>query len=90
MTTAYRASRELIHRANDREVLVSAPWRAADGTYQCTTVTTDLSAYYLDHPAGHRSDLVLVTEACRQAALGVTHRFEGLSHDIAFFINTIE
>jgi hypothetical protein len=85
-----RVSRDLIHRANDREVLVSAPRRGEGGRYESATVTTDISGYYLDHPTSHWADLLLLTEACRQAALSVTHEFEGLSQDIAFFINSLE
>lgn len=90
MTTDRRVSRDLIHRAHHREVLVSAPWRAAEGTYESATVTTDISTYYLDHPRTHWADLLKLAEACRQAALSVTHRFEGLSQDIAFFINSLQ
>jgi 2-oxo-3-(phosphooxy)propyl 3-oxoalkanoate synthase len=90
VTTDRRASRDLIHRAHDREVLVSPPWRAEEGAYGSRTVTTDISTYYLDHPTAHWADLLLLTEACRQAALSVTHQFEGLPRDIAFFINSIE
>jgi 2-oxo-3-(phosphooxy)propyl 3-oxoalkanoate synthase len=90
VTAEIRVPRNLIHRANDKEVLVSAPWCTAEGAYGCAMVTTDLSAYYLDHLTSHRADLVLLTEACRQAALSVSHQFEGVSQDTAFFINSIE
>jgi hypothetical protein len=89
MSVDTRASRDLIHRAHDQEVLVSAPWRAADGGYESTTVTTDLSGYYRDHPATHRVDVMLLAEACRQAALSVTHRFAGLSQELVFFVNSM-
>lgn len=90
MTTGGRVSRHLVHRAHDREVLVSPPRRAADGGYVSSTVTTDLSAYYTDHPPTHPVDLVLLTEACRQAALSAAHRFEGIPMDITYFVNTLE
>ncbi len=89
MLTGLRVSKELIHRADDREILVSPPWRDPDGTYGNATVTDDLSTYYRDHPRTHWADLLLLTEACRQAALSVTHHFEGLPRDIAFFFNSI-
>lgn len=90
MLTGLRVSKDLIHRANDREILVSPPWRDPDGAYGNTTVTSGISTYYLDHPRTHWADLLLLTEACRQAALSVTHHFEGLARDIAFFFNSVE
>jgi hypothetical protein len=88
--TDTRVAQDLVHRANEREILVSPPWRATEGTYGSATVTTDIAPYYLDHPTTHLADLVLMTEACRQAALSAAHAFEGLSRDIAFFFNSIE
>ncbi|MGY0020185.1 AfsA-related hotdog domain-containing protein [Streptomyces sp. cg35] len=85
-----RVRRDLVHRANDQEILVSPPRQAADGGYVSTTVTTDLSPYYRDHPISHWLDILLLVEACRQAALSAAHEFEGLSHNIAFFFNSID
>ncbi|WP_225096431.1 AfsA-related hotdog domain-containing protein [Streptomyces sp. CoH27] len=85
-----RVRRELVHRANEQEILVSPPWRAEDGGYGGTTVTTDLSPYYRDHPGTHWLDALLLIEACRQAALSAAHEFEDLSSDIAFFFNSID
>jgi len=90
MTAALRVPRDLIHRASDQEVLVSAPWRTAESTYRNTVVTAGISGYYLDHPVTCRADLLLLTEACRQAAISVLHQFEGLPLDTALFINSIE
>jgi hypothetical protein len=87
--TSSRVSKDLIHRAHDQEILVSPPWRAAAGGYGTTTVTGGIGPYYRDHPVTHRADLLLLIEACRQAALSVAHLFEGLAPDIAFFFNSI-
>lgn len=88
MTT--RVRRDLVHRANEEEILVSPPWRAENGEYGGTTVTTALSPYYRDHPGTHWLDALLLIEACRQAALSAAHQFEDLSPDIAFFFNSID
>ncbi|WP_042383058.1 AfsA-related hotdog domain-containing protein [Streptacidiphilus melanogenes] len=88
--TAARVRRELVHRANEQEILVSPPWREADGGYGGSTVTTAVSPYYRDHPGTHLADVLLLVEACRQTALSAAHEFEGLSNDIAFFFNSIE
>ncbi|MFD9646217.1 AfsA-related hotdog domain-containing protein, partial [Streptomyces sp. NPDC059082] len=91
MTTAVeRTSRELVHRAHPREILVSPPSWDAEHRYQTTTVTTDISTYYLDHHGRHRLDLLLMTEACRQAAISAAHRFEGLPLGVAAFFNSID
>ncbi|WP_328537737.1 AfsA-related hotdog domain-containing protein [Streptomyces sp. NBC_00344] len=95
MTTAVtmtntRVRRDLVHRANEAEILVSPPWRAAEGEYGSTTVTTGISPYYLDHVGTRRLDVLLLIEAGRQAALSAAHEFEGLSSDIAFFFNSID
>ncbi|MFI2200887.1 AfsA-related hotdog domain-containing protein [Streptomyces sp. NPDC020192] len=90
LTAPARVRRELVHRANEQEILVSPPWRAGDGGYGGTTVTTALSPYYRDHPGTHWLDALLLIEACRQAALSAAHEFEDLSPDIAFFFNSIE
>lgn len=85
-----RVRRSLVHRANEQEVLVSPPWRAATGEFGAATVTTAVSPYYRDHPGTHLLDLLLLIEASRQAALSAAHEFEGLSNDIAFFFNSID
>ncbi|WP_426365082.1 AfsA-related hotdog domain-containing protein [Streptomyces sp. E-08] len=91
MTTAVeRTSQELVHRAHPREILVSPPNWDAEHRYQTTTVTTDISTYYLDHHGRHRLDLLLMTEACRQAAISAAHRFEGLPLGVAAFFNSID
>ncbi|MEU3726610.1 AfsA-related hotdog domain-containing protein [Streptomyces sp. NPDC031705] len=91
MTTAVqRISQELVHRANPREILVSPPSWDAEHRYHTMTVTTDISPYYLDHHGRHRLDLLLMTEACRQAAMSAAHRYEGLPLDVAAFFNTID
>jgi hypothetical protein len=90
LTAGTRVRRELVHRANEQEILVSPPWRAEDGGYGGTTVTTALSPYYRDHPGTHWLDALLLIEACRQAALSAAHEFEDLSPDIAFFFNSID
>lgn len=84
-----RVSRELVHRANEEEILVSPPWRETGG-YGSATVTTGISSYYRDHPGSYWLDALLLIEACRQAALSAAHEFEGLARDIAFFFNSIE
>ncbi|MCG8917194.1 hypothetical protein L6E12_15515 [Actinokineospora sp. PR83] len=89
-TSTIRTSQDLVHRANPREILVSPPSRGAGRRYHSTTVTTDISPYYLDHPARHRLDLLLMTEACRQAALSAAHLFEGLPLGVAAFFNFID
>ncbi|MFJ8027576.1 AfsA-related hotdog domain-containing protein [Streptomyces sp. NPDC096311] len=89
-TTDARVRRDLVHRANDQEVLVSPPWRQGGGEYGSTTVTTGISPYYRDHPGSHWLDALLLIEACRQAALSAAHEFAGLSRDIAFFFNSID
>lgn len=85
-----RVRRELVHRANEQEILVSPPWQEAAGGYGSSTVTTAVSPYYRDHPGPPLLDPLLLVEACRQAALSAAHEFEGLSSDIAFFFNSIE
>ncbi|MFC9537086.1 AfsA-related hotdog domain-containing protein [Streptomyces sp. NPDC056975] len=82
--------RDLVHRANEQEILVSPPGRANGAGYDSMTVTTGISPYYLDHPGPYWLDALLLTEACRQAALSAAHEFEGLSSDIAFFFNSID
>ncbi|MGH3860533.1 AfsA-related hotdog domain-containing protein [Actinokineospora sp.] len=89
-TLAIRTSQDLVHRANPREILVSPPRRDTERRYRSMTVTTDISPYYLDHPARHRLDLLLMTEACRQAALSAAHKFEGLPLGVAVFFNSID
>ncbi|WP_395363524.1 AfsA-related hotdog domain-containing protein [Streptomyces sp. YH02] len=91
MTTAVkRISQELVHRAHPREILVSPPSRGAEHRYHATTVTTDISPYYLDHHGRHRLDVLLMTEACRQAAISAAHRYEGLPLGVAAFFNSID
>ncbi|MFD8703242.1 AfsA-related hotdog domain-containing protein [Kitasatospora sp. NPDC059648] len=91
MTTAVnRITQELVHRANPREILVSPPSWGAEHRYRTTTVTTDISSYYLDHHGRHRLDLLLMTEACRQAAISAAHRFEGVPLGVAAFFNSID
>lgn len=88
--SAERVRRDLVHRANEQEILVSPPWRTAGGEYGGATVTGDMSPYYRDHPGNRWLDVLLLIEAGRQAALSAAHEFEGLSSDIAFFFNSID
>jgi hypothetical protein len=92
MTTAAtaRVARDLVHRASEQEILVSPPRREAGGGYAGTTVTAGISPYYRDHPDPYWLDVLLLVEACRQAALSAAHEYEGLSRDIAFFFNSID
>lgn len=85
-----RVRRDLVHRANEEEILVSEPRRSAGGGYDSETVTDGVSPYYRDHPGADRRDVLLLIEASRQAALSAAHEFEGLSRDIAFFFNSVE
>ncbi|KDN86867.1 hypothetical protein KCH_13130 [Kitasatospora cheerisanensis KCTC 2395] len=82
--------RELVHRANEQEVLVSPPRREPGGGYRSTTATDAVSPYYRDHPGPPLLDALLLVEACRQAALSAAHEYEGLSTGIAFFFNSID
>ncbi|MFR0353159.1 AfsA-related hotdog domain-containing protein [Streptomyces sediminimaris] len=88
--SAARVRRDLVHRAHEREILVSPPWRTPGGGYGGATVTGDLSPYYRDHPGNRWLDVLFLIEAGRQAALSAAHEFEGLSGDIAFFFNSID
>ncbi|MFD8597218.1 AfsA-related hotdog domain-containing protein [Kitasatospora sp. NPDC059646] len=85
-----RVRRELVHRANEQEVLVSPPRPEPDGGYRSSTATAAVSPYYRDHPGPPLLDALLLVEACRQAALSAAHEFEGLSTGIAFFFNSID
>ena len=88
--SAERVRRDLVHRANEQEILVSPPWRTPQGEYGGATVTVDIGPYYRDHPGNRWLDVLLLIEAGRQAALSAAHEFEGLSDDIAFFFNSID
>ncbi|MEE1756667.1 ScbA/BarX family gamma-butyrolactone biosynthesis protein [Streptomyces sp. SP18CS02] len=87
---AHTVDRHLVHRAAVAEVFVTDARQIGDSVYLAGAQTPLSHSYYNDHlqkPA--ITDVLLVLEACRQAAVCAAHTFLDIPMDTSFLVNEV-
>lgn len=87
---AHTVDRHLVHRAAVAEVFVTDTRQIGDSVYLAGAQTPLSHSYYNDHlqqPA--LTDVLLVLEACRQAAVCAAHTFLDIPMDTSFLVNEV-
>ncbi|MET9649756.1 ScbA/BarX family gamma-butyrolactone biosynthesis protein [Streptomyces sp. NPDC006460] len=87
---AHTVDRHLVHRAAVAEVFVTDARQIGDSVYLAGAQTPLSHGYYNDHlqqPA--LTDVLLLLEACRQAAVCAAHTFLDIPMDTSFLVNEV-
>ncbi|MFF9036689.1 AfsA-related hotdog domain-containing protein [Streptomyces sp. NPDC014892] len=90
ITFARTVDRRLVHRTAVAEVFVTDARQVGDSVYLAGAQTPLSHSYYNDHVQSPAvTDVLLVLEACRQAAVCAAHTFLDIPMDTAFLVNEV-
>lgn len=76
-------SRELVHKAQDQNVVISHVRRVGDDEFLAQIIVDTTHPFFFEHEVDHAPALLLV-EAARQAAVAAAHVFYDIPLDTAF------
>ncbi|WP_446039822.1 ScbA/BarX family gamma-butyrolactone biosynthesis protein [Streptomyces sp. SID1121] len=87
---AHTVDRHLVHRAAVAEVFVTDTRQIGESVYLAGAQTPLSHSYFNDHiQRGALTDVLLVLEACRQAAVCGGHTFLDIAMDTSFLVNEV-
>ncbi|MFE2639151.1 AfsA-related hotdog domain-containing protein [Streptomyces scopuliridis] len=87
---AHTVDRHLVHRAAVAEVFVTDARRIGESVFLAGAQTPLSHSYYNDHiQRSALTDVLLVLEACRQAAVCGGHTFLDIGMDTSFLVNEV-
>lgn len=89
---APRATRRLAHKARAENIIISAPRRIDEDSFEMDLCFSSHNEFFLDHMTGMHIQGIVLIEAARQAFLAVTEAFylEGDQNDYYFVIKSMD